>query len=372
MRVRWKALIALGLIAPAGVFTIAAGGWPGETAIPSAGVQPEATPRRVRVQEVRVEGSSSEHSYTGVIRARYETDLAFRVGGKVVGRHVEVGQRVTAGQALYRLDPEDFELAVKAAEADLVAAEAEVKVTIVEHERRVELRKTGAASLSEFDKTLSDRDVAVGKRDRAKRMLALALNRLSYCTLAADSAGVITALPAEVGQVVAEGQPVARLARDGGREAVVNLPENRVAMARSAHARVILWSSPGKSIPAGLRELSPTADATTRTYQARFAMPGAGAEVELGMTATVHLASAEGKRGFVLPLSSLTGRDGRPAVWVVGPEAGRPTLTPVGVREYRRESVVIADGLKPGDLVVTAGVQKIDSEMLVRPWEDRR
>ncbi|MBV8311173.1 MAG: hypothetical protein JO344_12385, partial [Planctomycetaceae bacterium] len=108
------------------------------------------------------------------------------------------------------------------------------------------------------------------------------------------------------------------------------------------------------------------------TYQARFAIPGAGPAVELGMTATVHLTSANAARGFVLPLSSLSGRGGRPAVWVVGHKAGRPTLTPVEVREYRQESVVIADGLKPGELVVTAGVQKIDSELAVLPWEDRR
>ena len=372
MRTRWKVLIAASLIAPAGVFTVAAGGRLGGSVTPRANNPPEPPPRHVRVQEIRDVGSSSEQSYTGVIRARYETDLAFRVGGKVVVRRVEVGQRVKAGQALYRLDAVDYELAVKAAEADLVAAQAEVKVTTVEHERRIELRKTGAASLSDFDKTLSERDVASGKRDRANRMLALSRNRLSYCTLAADADGVITALPVEVGQVVAEGQTVARLARDGGREAVVSLPENRVAIARSAPARVTLWSSPGKSILANLRELSPTADPTTRTYQARFSMPDAGPEVELGMTATVHLVPAEATRGFVLPLSSLSGRGSRPAVWVVGREAGRPRLTPVSVREYRQESVVIADGLKPGDLVVTAGVQKIDSGVAVLPWEDRR
>jgi RND family efflux transporter MFP subunit len=273
---------------------------------------------------------------------------------------------------LFRLDPEDYELAVKAAEADLVATEAEVKVTIVEHQRRVELRRTGAASLSEFDRTLSDRDVAVGRRDRAVKALALARNRLSYCTLAADADGVVTALPAEAGQVVADGQPVARLARDGGREAVVSLPENRVGAARSARARVTLWSTPGVALPAELRELSPAADPVTRTYQARFAIPGAGPAVELGMTATVHLTSADATRGFVLPLSSLLGQGGRPAVWVVGRGAGRPTLTPVEVREYRQESVVIADGLKPGDLVVSAGVHKIDPGSVVRPWEDRR
>jgi multidrug efflux system membrane fusion protein len=121
-----------------------------------------------------------------------------------------------------------------------------------------------------------------------------------------------------------------------------------------------------------LREVSPAADPLTRTYQARFALPDAGTGVELGMTATVHLTPADSTSGFVLPLSSLLRQSDRPAVWVVGREAGRPTLTPVEVREYRQESVVIAAGVKPGDLVVTAGVQKIDSGMVVRPWEEVR
>ena len=372
MRLRLKALIALGLIASGVVFAVDTGSWRGGPATHGAGAPPETPPRQVRVLEIRDEGATSEQSYTGVIRARYETDLAFRVGGKVVSRNVEVGQRVRAGQLLFRLDAEDYELAVKAAESDVIAAEAEVKVTIIEHDRRVVLRRTGAASLSEFDKTLSDRDVAFSRRDRAVRMLALARNRLSYCTLTADAEGVVTALPAEAGQVVAEGQAVARLARDGGREAVISLPENRVTVARSAPARVTLWSSPGHSILAELRELSPTADPVTRTYQARFSLPGAGPGVELGMTATVHLAPADAARGFVLPLSSVFGQGDRPAVWVVGRGAGRPTLTPVEVREYRQESVVIAKGVKPGDLVVTAGVQKIDPKTSVQPWEDHR
>jgi multidrug efflux pump subunit AcrA (membrane-fusion protein) len=118
--------------------------------------------------------------------------------------------------------------------------------------------------------------------------------------------------------------------------------------------------------------VSPAADPVTRTYQARFSLAGAGPGVELGMTATVHLTPADAAPGFVLPLSSLLRQSDRPAVWVVGRGAGRPTLTPVEVREYRQDSVVIAGGVKPGDLVVTAGVQKIDPAMAVRPWEEAR
>jgi membrane fusion protein, multidrug efflux system len=372
MKRRYRSLLAVGLIVPASVVAVAAGGRPKGSADPAAGRWPEAPARSVRVQEVRGDGAVSESSYTGVVRARYESDLAFRVGGKVVSRHVELGERVRAGQPLFRLDPEDYELALKAAEADLAAAEAEVKYATAEDARQRQLRGRGAASIAEFEKVRADRDMAVGRRDRAVKALALARNRLSYCTLAADADGVVTELPGEAGLVVVEGQPVARLVRDGGREAVVSLPENRVEAARSALARVTLWSAPSVSFPAVLREVSPAADPLTRTYQARFALPGAGPGVELGMTATVHLTPADSAPGFVLPLSSLLRQSDRPAVWVVGRGAGRPTLTPVEVREYRQESVVIAAGVKPGDLVVTAGVQKIDPGMVVRPWEEVR
>jgi RND family efflux transporter MFP subunit len=263
---------------------------------------------------------------------------------------------------------------LKAAEADLAAAEAEVEYATAQDARQQRLLQLhrGATSDAEVEKARAARDMAVGRRDRAVKALALARNRLSYCTLAADADGVVTELPGEAGLVVVEGQRVARLARDGGLEAVVSLPENRVEAARTAQARVTLWSAPDVSFPAVLRELSPSADPLTRTYEARFALPGASAGVELGMTATVYLTPADSTPGFVLPLSSLLRQSDRPAVWVVGREAGRPMLTPVEVREYRQESVVIAGGVKPGDLVVTAGVQKIDPGLVVRPWEEVR
>jgi membrane fusion protein, multidrug efflux system len=370
----YRSLLAVGLIVSASAFAIAAVGFQKGSADTSADRQLETPVRSVRVQEVRGDGAVSESSYTGVVRARYESDLAFRVGGKVVSRHVELGERVKTGQPLFKLDPADYELALKAAEADLAAAEAELEFATAHDARlkRVLELHEAATSATEVEKARADRDMAVGRRDRTVKALALARNRLSYCTLAADADGVVTELPGEAGLVVVEGQPVARLARDGGLEAVVSLPENRVEGARAAQARVALWSAPDVSFRAVLREVSPSADPLTRTYQARFALPGASAGVELGMTATVYLTPADSTPGFVLPLSSLLRQSDRPAVWVVGREAGHPKLTPVEVREYRQESVVIAAGVKPGDLVVTAGVQKIDSGLVVRPWEEVR
>ena len=354
----------LGLVAGGGAVAYTAHSTP--PASPPAAPVP---PRVVRVKEVTADAAATEQSYTGVVRARYETDLGFRVGAKITTRHVEVGQWVSAGAVLFRLDPTDYRLAVKAAEADLAAAEAEVVQSAAEYERQLRTHRIGAGSSSDLDRTRSAQDVAVGRRDRAREALTLARNRLAYCELTADADGVITALPAEAGQVVAEGQVVARLARDGEREAVISLPENQAVAARTARATVTLWAAPGASYPAVLRELSPTADPVTRTYQARFTIQNAGPKVVLGMTATVHLAPADAAPGYVLPLSSILRTGDRPAVWVVDRPTGGLTLTPVEVREYRHETVVLSGGVRRGQLVVTAGVQKLDAGLTVRPWE---
>jgi membrane fusion protein, multidrug efflux system len=362
------------LLVMAGILGLVAGG--GAVVCATAHATPPTTPpatpaspRVVRVKEVTADASAVEQTYTGIVRARYETDLAFRVGAKITTRHVEVGQRVAAGTVLFRLDPTDYRLAVKAAEADLIAAEAEVVQSTAEYDRQLRTYKSGVGSSSDLDKARSAQDVAAGRRDRAKEALTLARNRLSYCELTADSDGVITTLPAEAGQVVAEGQVVARLARDGEREAVVSLPENQAVAAQAARATVTLWAAPGESYPAVLRELSPSADPVTRTYQARFTVRNPGPKVALGMTATVHLAAADAATGYVLPLSSLLRTGDRPAVWVVDRPTGTLTLTPVEVREYWHETVVLSGGVKPGQWVVTAGVQKLDVGLTVRPWE---
>ena len=355
----------LGLVAGCGAVAYAALRTPPTTPPPA----PASLLRAVRVQEVTADAAAVEQTYTGVVRARYETDLAFRVGAKIVSRHVEVGQRVAAGAVLFRLDPTDYRLTVNAAEADFSAAEAEVVEATAEYDRLLVLRASRSVSASEFDKGRSFLGVATGRRDRAKNLLTLARNRLAYCELSADADGVITALPAEVGQVVAEGQVVARLARDEEREAVISLPENKAMAAKAARATVTLWSVPGESFPAVLRELSPVADPVTRTYQARFTIQNPGPKVVLGMTATVHLTPSSAATGYSLPLSSLLRTGAQPAVWVVDRATGKLTLVPVEVREYRHETVVLSGGVRPGQLVVTAGVQKLDAGLTVRPWE---
>ncbi len=178
------------------------------------------------------------------------------------------------------------------------------------------------------------------------------------------------ALPVEAGQVVTDGQMVARVARTGDREAVVSLPEHRLELAKSGTAAVSLWSSRFVQYPAKLRELSPVADPITRTYQARFAIPDDVPGVELGMTATVHLSAGSGGPTFVLPASALLRQGSQGSVWVVG-EGGKLTLTPVTVARYRQDEVVLSGGLRGGEQVVPAGVNRLHAGLVVRPVEGK-
>ena len=313
---------------------------------------------------------TATHSYTGVVRARYEADLGFRVAGKVTARFVEVGQQVKAGQMIAALDPADSALAEKSAAAELRAAEGEARNAAAELARTERTVAAGAGSSSELD-TRQAADTSARERvTKAKRELELAHNRLTYCTLTADADGLVTAVPVEAGQVVTIGQTVARVARLGGREAVVSIPEHRLDVAKSGTAEVSLWSAGSSRHPVKLRELSPAADPATRTYQARFSIADDGPGVELGMTATVHLTAGSGGPVFVLPASALVRQGSQGSVWVVG-EGRKLALTPVTVARYGQDEVVISEGLRGGEQVVRAGVNRLHAGLVVRPVEGK-
>ncbi len=364
------AAVVLGVLALVGLGMAATHGTVTPSAVALTGVGVNDLLRPVKVVRVVPDAKTATQTYTGVVRARYEADLGFRVGGKVTARLVEVGDAVRAGQPLARLDPTDYDLAVKSAEAELTAAEAAARNAASEDDRFRRLAGSGATSQSEADRTRDTRKSAAARVDQLTRAVTLARNRLGYCTLAADADGVVMALSVEVGQVVAEAQPVARVARDGDREAVVSVPENRVAEARAATARATLWSVAGPGYPAVLRELSPSADPTTRTYQARFTLQQTKDEATLGRTVTVHLAGPNASARFALPLAALTRHGDGPAVWRV--DGDRLVLTPVTVADYREDAVVVTAGVGAGDVVVAAGVQKLDAGLRVRPWEGPR
>lgn len=344
----------------------------------------------VRMFEVgSVESRCARNVFTGTVRARYETPVGFRVGGKIVSRKIEVGQKVKPGDVLFELDTEDYRLQQKTSEANLVVARAAVRQSTAEEQRLVDLRKTNAISQSEYDLGLSARDIALGQQTSAERQLQLANNQLAYCRLVADTSGIVISVQAESGQVVAAGTPVCVIAQTEQLEAVVDIPENRSSLPENLIASVQFWSLPNVRSTAKLRELSPVADPVTRTYRARFSINQPPAEIQLGMTATVNwdekskgetntsersTNNTANNDALRVPTASIIQHGEKSAVWLAIPEpsnTGIFTIRPqiVQVKSYGANMSEISSGLTLGQLIVSAGVQKLDEAMKVRVWE---
>src|SRR5213592_1244659 len=264
-----------------------------------------APSRPVLVATVHYEASSPERSFVGTIRPRIETDMGFRVPGKVAKRLVEVGQTVDVGQPLATLDEVDLKLQAEQAEAEFRAATGVLAQASAAEIRAKELREKGWTTDAQMDQARAAADEARARFNRAERSVELTKNSLSYATLAADARGVVTATLIEPGQVVAAGQTAVRVARFAEKEAVVAIPETLVGRAKDGVASVSLWSEPDKKYLAKLREIAPSADPATRTYLAKFSLPGAGDSVSLGMTATLTLSDPATDRVARVPLSAL-------------------------------------------------------------------
>ena len=346
------------------------------TALVLAGCQAETAPapkveRPVQVQRVTFETAAASREFVGIVRARYETDLGFRVGGKIVARLVNVGDRVRAGDVIARLDPQDLTLQVESAEAELVAATSNLTQAATDLQRYTTLKARGYAAIADFDRKQAANDEAEGRLARARRALDLARNQLAYSELKADADAVVTATPAEAGQVVAIGQPVVRLAHRGEKEAVVALPETWLAEAQRAQATVRLWSDRDRSFQARLRELSPQADPATRTFAARFTILDADDSVAFGMTATVNLARVHDAPVARVPLAAVLNRGTGPVVFVVD-EAGSLGTRAVTVASFTSDAALVTTGLNEGERIVTLGVQKLEPGLKVRTIEAAR
>jgi RND family efflux transporter MFP subunit len=332
----------------------------------SAIAKPE---RPVQVQQVAFRSDNASREFVGIVRARYETDLGFRVAGKMTDRIVNAGDRVRKGDLIARLDPEDLRLQVASAEAEISAATSNFAQASSDEERFTSLKARGYAAVADYERKKSARDEAESRLERARRSLELARNQLTYAELRANADGVITATLAEPGQVVAIGQAVVRLAQQGEMEAAVALPETWLAEARLSKANVRLWSGPTQSFTARLRELSPQADPSTRTYAARFTIVEPNDRVALGMTAILtltHPAPAVAK----LPLAAVLDRGTGPSVYVVD-KTGMLELRRVEVASFTGDAALLTAGVHAGERVVTLGVQKLGAGEKVRVVEAR-
>ena len=329
---------------------------------------PVEAPRPVLTAQIRYDATREANRYAGTVQSRYEVDHAFRVGGKVVQRKVEVGQVVHEGDVLAVLDDADYRLAEEAAREQWQAAVTQARQADSDRKRLGNLKSDGSVSASDDERATSAAQTAQANEEAQSRQLDLARNRLNYTVLRASRSGVVTAVRLEVGQMVAEGQPVVAIADPGTPEIVVDVPEDQVSTFEKANFKATLASAPDQHFDVSLRELSPQAAAQTRTYRARLKPVNARA-LPLGATATLEsdLVVAEAPVASV-PASALTQSGGHPAMWVVKHAGNEPTgtveLVRVTVHGYRNDDVLVS-GPAAGDQVVTAGVQKMAPGMTV-------
>jgi len=330
---------------------------------------PPESPPVVRVERIGGTQGAPELEFAGEVRARYETPLAFRVGGKIIERRVQAGTRVSSGEVLARLDPMDLALASDAAKAQRATLASERDLAARELERYRGLREQHFVSQAELDRRQSAYDSAQTQLDAAEARLRQAANQLAYATLVADANGVITAVDGEVGQVVAAAQTVARFARPGDKEIAIAVPESlRAQVARANVFAVAVNALPGRTCTGRLRELSPAADPVTRTYSARIAIPGAGDELALGMSARVAMAGTGGRRGVAVPLAAVHARADVAQVWLV--DASNTVVSrPVVTRGMEGDRLIVESGLEAGDVIVVAGAQLLHAGQKVRVLE---
>ncbi len=328
-------------------------------------------PPTVRIQIAQAERVAERFTLPGEVRARFESPLAFRVAGKIVQREVDVGQAVTPGQVLMRLDPADYRLAVQAQEAVVAAAESEVRLAKAEDARVRELRERNLLAQSDADKTKTALEAAQARLNAAKAQLSQQRHQSGYATLVADTAGVVTAVSGEEGQVVSAGQPVLRLAHAGHREVLVHVPERRYESFRQAEElRILGVAGAAANWPGQLRELARQADPATRSFAARIALPASAGELPLGGSAEVEVRSAD-REVWLLPLAALNTQLDQPAIWIMEPE--RHTVTRINVTTVglHGELVMVNGGLVGGEHVVVAGGHRLHEGQQVTPLDVR-
>ncbi len=306
-------------------------------------------------------------AYPGEVRARLEPELAFRIGGKVSKRLVEVGARVKKDQPLAELDPQDVRLQLEAMRAQVAAAEANLQLVRAERDRYKTLLGRNLVSRSQYDNAENTYRSGEARLKQVKAEFNVANNQAGYAVLRASEDGVVARRMVEVGQVVAAGQTVFTLAADGEREVLISLPEQAFERFKvGQNVAVELWSQPDQRFSGRIREISPSADPQSRTFAARVAFTEGKVPAELGQSARVFIAH-NGEVPLAVPLSALTAEKGQPYVWVVDPKTSTLKRTNVQIGPYGEKTVPVLEGLQGSDWVVAAGVQVLREGQQVRP-----
>ncbi|KEZ26807.1 secretion protein HylD [Pseudomonas amygdali pv. tabaci str. ATCC 11528] len=320
----------------------------------------------VRVASLQ-EAGLEPRSFTGTVAARVQSDLGFRVSGKVLERFVDTGQAVKRGQPLMRIDPADLKLAANAQREAVNAARAQAKQAADEEIRYRSLRSSGAISASSYDQIKSTADSAKARLSAAEAQAEVALNATRYADLVADADGIVMETLVEPGQVVSAGQAVVRVAHAGPREAVIQLPENLRPRIGST-AQATLFGNQDLNATTRLRQLSDVADRQTRTFEARWILEGEMANAPLGTTITVKIPSADsaGQSTLRVPIGALYDTGKGPGIWVIQGEPAQVYWTPVVVQQLDDEQASISTQLKPGTRIVALGAHLLHEGQPVR------
>ncbi len=322
--------------------------------------------RPVKVVEIAEAGDTRALDYSGAVKARVEMNLGFRVAGKITDRRVNIGDRVKPGDLLAQIDPTDYQLAVKTAEANLAAAEKGVATADLANKRAQQLFDKSVTAKSQMEQAALSYDQAVSTRDAAASSVDQARNQVAYTELKADRSGIVTSISADTGAVVAAGTPVATVALDGEKEVQIAVPENDIAQFKPGKTvKASFWSDNKLVLDGKVREVSGSADAQSRTFSVRVSLPNDD-RVLLGMTATIEAAVGNAETNVAIPLSALAEKDGKKIVWIVDRNASTVHAREIKVADFTGAGVHVADGLKTGDLVVAAGTQFMAENLKVK------
>jgi membrane fusion protein, multidrug efflux system len=323
-----------------------------------------ARPVRTVTVEHRAEGEIV--SLTGHVRAKDQASLAFRLDGRMIERPVNVGDVLKAGQVVARLDPQIPDNALRAAEANLASLEAVLTEARLTFGRKQELLQNGWTPRANFDEAQQKLLTAQAQVDAAQAQVRIAREQQSYTELYADAPGAVTATGAEPGEVVRAGQMIVQLARQGGRDAVFDVPEQLIRTGpRDPRVDIVLNDDRNVRAVGRVREVAPQADAATRTYQVKVGIADPPDAMRLGATVTASI-QLSAPPGVEVPASALTEVDGHPAVWVVDPQSQSVSLRNVAVLRHDPATVVISEGLETGEVVVTAGAQTLHPGQKIR------
>jgi RND family efflux transporter MFP subunit len=334
-----------------------------------AGCKPEAAqapPRPIRAIVAIPKAVADDRQAVGEVKPRYESDLSFRVAGKLLARLVDVGAAVKQGDRIATLDTQDYQNRLRSAEADVSSAEAALVEAQGSEDRLARLLKNGFTPKANYDTALRNLRAAEARLAAAKANVDLTRDQLDYTELKAEFDGVITAVGAEAGQNVTPGQLVVRLARPGDKDAVFSIAETAIGD-RAENGTVLVWplSNPDLLVEGLVREVSPVADPTTRTYTVKVTLKDPPPQVRFGMSIGGRW-KGSAVPVMALPLSALFEKNGAPAVWIVDQTSGDVTLKPVTVARYEADTVIIADGIATGNVIVTAGINMLRENQKVR------